>query len=56
MPVLNFRVDDDKEAAIRSRAGEVKYRSVSNYLRELVDADLAKAERERVAAKRKASA
>jgi Arc/MetJ-type ribon-helix-helix transcriptional regulator len=46
MPVLNFRVDEAKEEAIKARAGEVRYRSVSDYLRELVDADLKKAERD----------
>lgn len=45
MPLINFRVDEETEAAIKARASEVKYRTVSDYLRELVEADLKAAEK-----------
>lgn len=40
MAVLNFRVEDDMKPKIEARAAEVRYRTVSDYLRELVEADL----------------
>lgn len=43
MAVLNFRVDDEMKPKIEARAAEVRYRTVSDYLRELVETDLKRA-------------
>lgn len=39
---INFRLDEELKPKLEARAGEVKYRTVSDYLRELVESDLAK--------------
>lgn len=43
MATINFRIDDAIEPKMKARAAEVRYRTLSDYLRELVLADLKKA-------------
>lgn len=36
MPLMNFRVDDEMKAQIAAEAKKMPYRTVSEYLREVV--------------------
>lgn len=45
MATITFRLPDEIKPKMEARAEEVRYRSVSDYLRELVEADLKKASR-----------
>lgn len=42
MPLMNFRVDDETKARIHREATSVPYRTVSDYLREIVTKALPK--------------
>lgn len=44
---VNFRLEEALDAKARERAGEVKYRTFSDYMRELIEADLKKAAAEK---------
>lgn len=47
--VLGYKVDMETYRRVKERATSVKYRTISSYLRELVDADLAEVERQAAA-------
>ena len=47
MPKVNLRVSDEMDEALRAEAKRIPYRTVSDYLREIIDAALKRARKAR---------